>query len=81
MEWVAKVQTSDGVLHENRSKAERHAEKRYGEALTKLALEAVRVEKYRAMAQFIEDHLPRFAELSALKADCTLTPNDLFGED
>lgn len=79
MKWVANVQTADGKLHEHVSAAQRHAEKLYGEALTKLAAEAVRVEKYGAMAEFIDSNLPRFLELSALKADCTLEPTDLFG--
>lgn len=80
MEWVAMVKTADGALHETAAAALRHADKRYGEALTALAAEAVRVEKYLAMALFIESNLPRFVALSALKADCTLIPNDVFGE-
>lgn len=74
MTRVTRIQTSDGVLHDNFLKAERHAEERYGKALTDLAHKAVRVEKYVAMATFLEDNLAALVELKALKDDLQLAP-------
>jgi hypothetical protein len=72
MKWVAHVQTRDGELHENVQRAQTHAEKVYGEALSRLAHRAVRIDKYSEMQQFIEDNLPAFLELNALKSDMQL---------
>lgn len=63
--WV----TSDGQVFTDRHKAARHAEERYGAVLTALAHEAVRIEKYAAMGDFIEANLSRFIDLAALGAD------------
>lgn len=72
MTRVTRIQTSDGLLHDNYLKAERHAEERYGRALTELAHKAVRVEKYVAMAAFLEENLAAFVELKALRDDTQL---------
>lgn len=74
MTRVTRIQTSDGVLHDNFLKAERHAEERYGKALTDLAHKAIRIEKYVAMAAFFEDNLALLVELKALRDDIQLAP-------
>jgi hypothetical protein len=80
MRWVAHVQTRDGELHDTIPRATAHAEKVYGEALSRLAHRAVRIEKYSEMQQFIEENLPIFLELHAAKQDIELEKTDLFGE-
>jgi CRP-like cAMP-binding protein len=69
MKWIKQVVTSDGATHANYLAAEKHAEERYGNALTKLARQLVRVEKYTEMITFIEQNLPAFVELQALSED------------
>lgn len=56
-------------MHLDFRTALRHADNRYGNALTALAHEALRADKYKAMCDFIEAALPRFQELAALAAD------------
>jgi len=70
--WV----TADGAVFTDHGKAVRHAQQRYGDALTALAHEAVRIERYTAMCDFIEAALPRFQELAALRADCVEEPGE-----
>lgn len=61
--------TSDGAVFTDQRTAEHHAEERYGEALTALAHDVARVEKYREAYAFVEAAIPRFVELAALAAD------------
>jgi F0F1-type ATP synthase delta subunit len=75
MRKVTCYETSDGVLYRLRHHAQRHAEDRYGAALTDLAHKAVRVEKYTAMLCFIEENLDAFVALRDLKADTGLEPD------
>lgn len=70
--WV----TSDGRVFTDQRKAASHAEARYGDLLTTLAHELVRIEKYAAAGDWIEENLPRFAELAALSADRVITPEE-----
>ena len=72
MKQVTRYQTLDGELHPTAHAATNHAERRYGEALTSLAHQAVRQEKYTKMVDFIDGHLDAFAALKALKADISL---------
>lgn len=60
---------SDGTVHTSLAAAKRHAEKRYGDLLLKLAHGAVEQEKYVKMTEWLNDNLPRFVELSELKKD------------
>jgi len=76
MKWVRNVQTRDGTLHNNVLRATEHAERLYGEALSRLAHRAVAVEKYSKMMEFIDANLDAFIELKALKADTTLAQSD-----
>lgn len=69
MTRVNRYLTSDGVVHETYQKAERHAEARYGDAITRLAHTLVQIDKYKAMVEFLDKNLDTLAELKALHAD------------
>lgn len=69
MRTVERVQTIDGQLHETLEAATRHAEKVYGLALSKLAGEMLKIEKYIGMQEFIDGSLDEFVRLAALKND------------
>lgn len=64
--------TSDGQIFESQKDALRHADNRYGNALTSLAHKLVQIEKYKDMVPFLEENLHLFMEVSALKQDCEL---------
>jgi hypothetical protein len=72
MKPVDAFRTADGVLHDSFRAAKSHAEKRYGDCLTRLAHEMLRCEKYVAMTDYLDTNTDRFAELLMLKADCEL---------
>jgi hypothetical protein len=75
MQRVIRYQTMDGVLHVNHTEAKRHAEKRYGDLLTRLA-HRMRDMKYSECGDFIDSNLYDFRRLIELKADCDVPPND-----
>lgn len=74
MRRMTMFQTSDGLLHETQEQAARHADRRYGNALTSLVHKLCRIEKYAAMSAFVDENLSRFNDLAALKADVDLVP-------
>ena len=76
MKRVIRFQTADGALHETASAARGHADRRYGDAMTRLAHRAVQQEKYTKMVDFIDNNLDAFEELKALKADIDLENDD-----
>ncbi|RQP11931.1 MAG: hypothetical protein EAS51_04180 [Microbacteriaceae bacterium] len=76
MKRVTMYQTADGELHPSEQDAARHADRRYGDALTSLAHRAVQQEKYTKMVDFINNNLDAFVELKALKADIDLENGD-----
>lgn len=63
--WV----TSDGRVFTDARAAAHHAEERYGAALTALAHQVARTDKYKAACDLIEANLTKFQELAALDAD------------
>jgi hypothetical protein len=67
---VVKVQTLDGNLHDSEDAAYRHAEKRYGDALLRLARELTN-QKYSFVSEFIDSHVDDFVALKTLKEDMT----------
>ena len=75
--WV----TSDGKAHTSFEKAQKHADERYGNALTKLAHELLRLDKYLTMSEFLDKNLSRFKELTELRADILVENPDPEGED
>jgi hypothetical protein len=66
--WV----TSDLVAHANEKDAKRHAEKRYGEAVSRLSHEIAPQDKYQSATEWVDGSLGRFADLIALKRDCDI---------
>ncbi len=64
--------TRDGVKHESFGQAKRHAEQAMGNLISTLSHEAVQIDKYVAMSNWIESNIDRFAELAWLKADMKL---------
>ena len=69
MREVIRFETSDGAIHENLNKANRHAEERYGKEITRLATHLVKIDKYVGIIDFIEKHLDDFVNLHSLKKD------------
>lgn len=76
MRQVVKIQTRDGVLHDSPEDARRHADRVYGEALTRLAHRAVALDKYTKMVDFLDANLDAFVELKALKQDMEMENRD-----
>lgn len=76
MKRVQMFRTSDGEHHPSVGAAKTHAERRYGDHLTKLAHEAVRCEKYTTMVDWLDKNHGRVAELVALKQDIRLEADD-----
>lgn len=74
MKTVTKIQTRDGVLHDNEASAKRHANKVYADALSTLAAKLVKIEKYSPMMDFLDTRLDDFIELRALADDTVLEP-------
>lgn len=72
MKRVIKFETSDGKLHDTQEAATRHAEKRYGEQLSHMAAQIVRLEKYGAVQAYIDERLDVFETLRKMKDDCRL---------
>ncbi len=63
-------------MFDTRRAALRHADNRFGDALTKLAHEILRVEKYADMTVFLENNLARFAALADLAKDRDCEPSE-----
>ena len=69
--------TSDGVLHDSKTRAMRHADQRYGNALLALAQEICRLDsKYSAVSEWLEANLDRCTLVAALKADLACTESE-----
>lgn len=69
MKVIQRFQTSDGILHETHEKAHKHADNRYGNALTHQAQKLLEIHKYKAMIEYLEANLPIFLEIQKLKDD------------
>ena len=74
MKRVTHIQTADGKLHDTVQQAQRYADVRYTDAVSQLAAELVRIDKYQDMKDYVDANLGRFTALRALKDD--LTPPD-----
>jgi hypothetical protein len=72
MKRVVAYTTSDGAMHASFRAANKHAETRYGDLLTKLAHEAVHIDKYMAMTEWINANLQSFSALLSLHADLSV---------
>ncbi len=71
---VTRFETLDGALHASPLDAKRHAEKRYGDALTAISHKLARLEKYAAIQDFIDANLGEFTALAELREDCEMSP-------
>lgn len=72
MKAVNKIQTADGALHDSEELARRHAEKVYGDALSKLVHPMAHLTKYAQWMDYVDRNLSAFVKLAALKADIDL---------
>ena len=61
--------TSDGVLHKNYRDAKSHADKQYGDQLTKMAHELVRIDKYSDMIDKLDAYKGSMQRLLNLSED------------
>lgn len=69
MKKLMVFETLDGVRHDSLERAMHHADKQYGLALTALANDLVRIDKYAAMAEFLDQGMERLKQLERLKLD------------
>lgn len=72
MKMVNKIQTSDGALHDSEELARRHAERLYGEALSKLVHPMAHLHKYSEWMDYVDRNLNGLLNLAKLKADINL---------
>jgi hypothetical protein len=74
MKLLTRVQTFDGVLHNDRDAATRHLDRLYGAALSKLAHKIIAESdfKYSHLVEFLDGNLDSFKELMNIKADLVL---------
>lgn len=75
MKHVTRIQTLDGKLFEDKHLARNHAERRYGDALSKFSRLFVGL-NYAEMCVYIDENLDAFVELHQLKDDIPLEIND-----
>ena len=71
MKYVTRIQTLDGTLFEDKHMARNHAERRYGDALCKLARGLLEL-KYTQTTEYLDENLDAFVELHQLKTDIPL---------
>lgn len=76
MKQVTRFQTIDGQLHESERAAKRYADCQYSEAVSRIAAQLVKVDKFQAMKDFVDCHLLEFVSLRALKADIEIVEEE-----
>ena len=82
MRRVIKYETSDGVLHDSEQDAERYADKRYGDLLSKTAVSLGRTDgKYSLLTTYVDENLQVFLQLHALREDMKLVPSGTNDDD
>lgn len=69
MKCIECYRTSDGVLHESYQSAKHHAEKLYGEQLSKMAHELVCIDKYSDMMSRLDCYKGSMQRLLDLSED------------
>jgi hypothetical protein len=75
MKKIIAYQTNDGEVFTDYRDAKRHAEKRYGDLLLKLASALRQIDKYSAAVEYIEANLSQFVTLTYLKNDLEVVRN------
>ena len=78
MERVTKVRTFDGLLHDDQRAAQRHLDKIYGEALSKIAHKIISDSdfKYSKLLECLDGNLDAFKKLMQIKADMRMENPD-----
>lgn len=74
MKEVRAYKTLDGRIHTSREAAIQHADKVYGNELTRIVNILLRKEKYLDMLTYLDENLALFAELQKLKDDIRVEP-------
>jgi uncharacterized Fe-S cluster-containing protein len=72
MQKITAFKTQDGVIHESYKLAKDHAERLYGNQLTKMAHELVRIEKYTNMVDVLDGYKGSMSLLLKLSDDLHL---------
>jgi len=77
MKNVNKIQTFDGVFHDNTKDAMRHLDKLYGDVLTKIAHQLTACDgKYIRISEYLDENLTSFDGLLRIKRDMQLEIDD-----
>lgn len=76
MRQVTKIETFDGVLHDNVKEARKHLEVQYADVLCPLAHKITAAEKYSKICDLVDANLAEFAKLIKIKEDMALQPED-----
>ena len=77
MRFIECYRTSDGILHESFLEAKSHADKRYGDQLTKMAHELVKIGKYSDMLDKLDSYKGSMKLLLDLADDLVINDEDL----
>ena len=73
MQRTTCYKTFDGKTHMSTADAQKHLDVLYGNILLPLAHKLAVLQKSTKIAEFIDQNLPAFIELSTIKNDMTLT--------
>lgn len=73
MKRVTRVQTFDGLVHDDQKAAQRHLDKLYADLLCSVARELSN-QKYMFVTSYIDEHLDDFQRLRVIKADMSMEP-------
>lgn len=76
MKRITAYVTENGAIYQDFKDAKRMAENRYGIALCELCHRILKVDKYQAMQDFIDENLEAFLRLAELKRDINLETNE-----
>ena len=75
MKQISSWQTHDGLVHNSVNDAKHHLDALYGNVLCKLARDLGHL-GYTERAQYINDNLNAFTQLTTIKADQAIEEND-----
>lgn len=75
MESVNMFRTADGALHSSSREAKRYLDRKYADALSRIARGICNTNRdYVAVSEFIDGNLSKFQELIDITADMELIP-------
>lgn len=75
MKKITKIQTLNGVLHDDVKSAKRHLEKLYGDHLLAIG-RSLANSSYTNVTEYIDSNLDAFVKLKAIKDDMELEDQD-----